>query len=116
MLKGLGFLLVAAPALAPTALAQETGVRIQWPPPVTETFGVGNVIGTANVPDMAYYYLEYLPLADDLSLPPTIPWIPATMALTVPVSEGALATIDTRMVEDGREYLTSDRWLPSARG
>lgn len=101
MLKKIGLLFVVALALAPTAFAQETGVRIQWPPPVTETFGVGNVIGTANVPDMAYYYLEYLPLADDLSLPPTIPWIPATMALTIPVSEGALATIDTRMVEDG---------------
>lgn len=101
MFKKLWILIIGVLAIAPAALAQDTGVRIQWPPPVTETFGVGNVVGTANVPDMAYYYLEYLPLAADLSLPPTIPWIPATMALTIPVSNGPLATIDTRMVEDG---------------
>jgi len=81
--------------------APETGVDIIWPPPVTEVFFEGSVIGTANVPNMAYYYLEYMPLNTDLSIPDTVPWIPATVALTQPVSNGPLAALNTRTVEDG---------------
>ncbi|MCA9905378.1 MAG: SH3 domain-containing protein [Anaerolineae bacterium] len=90
-------------SVTPT-LAQDTGqtgVKIQWPPPVTEVWGSGDVIGTAAVPGMAYYYLEYLPLNDDLSFPDSAPWIPTTIAIDQTVVDGVLATLDTTQVSDG---------------
>ncbi len=78
-----------------------SGVQITWPPPVSEVWGSGDVLGTAAVPGMAYYYLEYLQLNDDLSQPSGAPWIPATVAIQSPVVEGRLATLDTRRVSDG---------------
>jgi uncharacterized protein YgiM (DUF1202 family) len=74
---------------------------ISWPPPVTEVWGVGDVLGTANIPDLFYYYLEYKPLNDDLSEPQNAPWIPATSAVQKMVIDGVLATLDTRIVADG---------------
>lgn len=93
-------LLHAQDAADETAIAR-TGVQILWPPPVTEVWGTGDVIGTASVPGMAYYYLEYLPLNADLSLPQNAPWLPVTIAISQPVINGTLATLDTTIVEDG---------------
>ncbi|NUQ07316.1 MAG: hypothetical protein HUU31_25795 [Anaerolineae bacterium] len=74
---------------------------ITWPPPVTEVWGVGDVLGTANITNMVYFYLEYKPLNDDLSEPENAPWLPATLALREPVTDGVLATLDTTRVADG---------------
>jgi len=90
--------------LAPTLTAQDQpspGVEITWPPPVTEVWGSGDVLGSAAVPGMAYYYLEYLALNPDLSQPDSAPWIPATVGIEVPVINGTLATFDTTQVPDG---------------
>jgi hypothetical protein len=92
--------------LAPAASAQDNNdsssqVKITWPMPVTEVWGSGDVIGTAAVPGMAYYYLEYLALNPDLSLPDNAPWIPATIAVEKVVTDGRLATFDTTQVPDG---------------
>lgn len=76
-------------------------VNISWPPPVTEVWGTGDVLGTAAVPGMAYYYLEYITLNDDLSIPENAPWLPATIGITRPVVNGSLATLDTTNVPDG---------------
>lgn len=91
------------------AAAQDTAVLdletehvfISWPPPVTEVWGTGDVLGTADVEGMIYYYLEYKALSDDLTIPENGPWIPATIALTGPVQDGTLATLDTTTVPDG---------------
>jgi hypothetical protein len=72
-----------------------------WPPPVTEVWGVGDVLGTANIPGMTYYFLEYMPLNDDLTIPENAPWLPGTLAVRQPVVNGALATLDTTQVADG---------------
>ncbi|MBK8026720.1 MAG: hypothetical protein IPK19_36390 [Chloroflexi bacterium] len=99
--------LIALVLAVPTGLAQEGGtvleepVHIDWPPPVSEVWGTGDVIGTAAVPGMAYYYLEYLPLNDDLTFPTGAPWLPATVGITQPVVNGTLATLDTTRVTDG---------------
>lgn len=83
-------------------LAQETEhVVIEWPVPVTEVWGVGDVIGTADIPDMAYYYLEYIELTEELTIPETAPWIPVTPAVQQPVTGSSLATLDTTEVPDG---------------
>lgn len=86
--------------------AQDSGghvdtLAITWPPPVTEVWGVGDVLGTANIPNMIYYFLEYMPLNDDLSIPDNAPWLPGTLAQQRPVTDGVLATIDTTQVADG---------------
>jgi hypothetical protein len=78
-----------------------SGIEIIWPRPVQEVWNSGEVIGTAAVEGMLYYYLEYLPLNDDLTFPDNAPWIPATVAITQPVINGALATLDTTDVSDG---------------
>lgn len=79
----------------------QSGVEILWPPPVTEVWGTGDVIGTAAVPGMSYYYLEYLPLNEDFSRPEGAPWIPVTVSIEEPVVNGKLATLDTTTVPDG---------------
>ncbi len=96
--------LLVVSLVAPLVLAQgqaAPGVEITWPPPVSEVWGTGDVTGTAAVPGMAYYYLEYLPLNNDLSLPDNAPWIPMTIAIERPVISDTLATIDTTRVADG---------------
>jgi hypothetical protein len=96
--------------LVPTASAQDTpanttplasGVEITWPPPVSEVWNAGDVIGTASLENLSFYYLEYIQLNDDLTIPENAPWIPATAAMTDPVVEGTLATLDTTTVPDG---------------
>lgn len=97
--------LVVAPVTAqedaPIGNVEGDTLEITWPPPVTEVWGVGDVLGTANVPNMQYYYLEYKQLEDDLTEPENAPWLPATIALSQPVVDGALATLDTTTVPDG---------------
>lgn len=94
----LGIILV----LVPAAAAQDRdGVEIAWPPPVTEIWGSSDIMGTAAVPGMAYYYLEYLPLNPDLSQPDSAPWIPLTIAIEKTVTGGVLAAFDTTQVPDG---------------
>jgi len=80
---------------------EDMGAHILWPPPVSEVWGTGEVIGTAAIPDMAYYYLEYIELTTELTIPQNAPWIPATTAITVPVSNGPLVTLDTSIAPDG---------------
>ncbi len=97
-----GIFLIFAPALvAQDSNDPSPGVEITWPPPVSEVWGVGDVLGSAAVPGMAYYYLEYLALNPDLTQPQNAPWIPATVGIEVPVSNGTLATFDTTQVPDG---------------
>jgi len=81
--------------------ATAESVDISWPPPVTEVWGTGDVLGSAAVPGMAYYYLEYIALNDDLSIPQNAPWLPATVGPQQPVVNGSLATLDTTTVPDG---------------
>jgi hypothetical protein len=76
-------------------------IVITWPPPVTEVWGVGDVIGTADIEGMLYYYLEYKALSTDLSIPENGPWVPVTSAMSAPVVNGSLATLDTTIVPDG---------------
>lgn len=95
--------------IVPVSAQEETAVQlpslevleITWPPPVTEVWGSGDVLGTANISDMAYYYLEYKQLSDDLTEPEDAPWLPATVALSTPVVDGVLATLDTTTAPDG---------------
>lgn len=92
---------VAAQEDVPIGIAEGATLEITWPPPVTEVWSVGDVLGTANVPNMVYYYLEYKQLSADLTEPQNAPWLPVTIAVSEPVVNGALATLDTTTVPDG---------------
>ena len=86
------------PAASP---AVDPNLQIIWPQPITEVHGVIDVVGTANIPEMAFYRLEGIALNDDLSIPENAAWIPLTTDLTAPVTGGVLAQIDTTKVPDG---------------
>lgn len=98
-------LLAAIPSLAqdsvPLPRTTEDSLIITWPPPVTEVWGTGDVIGSANITNMVYYYLEYKQLSDDLTEPENAPWVPASIAISETVVDGTLATLDTTTVPDG---------------
>ncbi|MBX3065593.1 MAG: SH3 domain-containing protein [Anaerolineae bacterium] len=96
----ISFIQVNQAALAQGEETSEQAV-ITSPLPVSELFGATVVRGTANVPEMAYYYLELLPLNPDFTMPQDTPWIPVTTAVKNAVENGTLTTIDTTTVEDG---------------
>ncbi len=110
-MRKLAFLLVLLLLMISSTVYAQDGASVQsattdtvvitWPPPVSEVWGSGDVLGTASVPNMAYYYIEYITLNDDLTIPQNAPWLPATIASTTPVVDGSLATLDTTTVPDG---------------
>lgn len=81
--------------------ASSSGVEIVWPSPISEVWETIDIIGTASIPDFAFYRLEAIPLNNDLTIPDNVGWIPITVDLTEPVVNGVLATIDTATVPDG---------------
>jgi hypothetical protein len=97
-------LLVMAGSVAAQEAAEPvaaSGLEITWPEPVTEVWGTVPLIGTVNVPDLAIYFVEAIPLNDDLSIPQDAPWIPIAPASAIPVTNGVLAQIDTSDAPDG---------------
>jgi hypothetical protein len=97
------FMLVAGSVAAQedAALVESSGVAITWPGPVTEVWGTVPIIGTVNVPDLSIYFVEAIPLNDDLSIPENAPWIPIAPASALTVTDGVLAEIDTNDAPDG---------------
>jgi hypothetical protein len=74
---------------------------IAWPQPITEVHGVIDVVGTADIPDMAFYRLEAIALNPDYSVPENAAWIPLTTDMTQPVASGVLGQVDTTSLPDG---------------
>ncbi|NWG16027.1 MAG: hypothetical protein HXY41_05270 [Chloroflexi bacterium] len=98
-------------ALAVTAQAQDISptpgeinpnANISWPPPVYVLRGQFTVRGSANLPGMLNYFLEFRPLEDDLSsAADDVPWFPVTAALQAAVQDDVLGIWDTTPIEDG---------------
>jgi hypothetical protein len=76
------------------------GATITWPPPVYVLRGEFTVRGTANLPNMTNYFLEYQALGDDLD-PLDTPPVPITLPQSGVVVDGVLGTWDTTAAEDG---------------
>jgi hypothetical protein len=99
--------LVLVVGLAPVAAQEEavpaadSGVEITWPVPVSEVWGVVPVIGTVNVPDLAVYFIEAIPLNEDLSIPQNAPWLPISAGASGVVNDSVIAEIDTSDAPDG---------------
>ncbi|MFN8380052.1 MAG: hypothetical protein U0452_15415 [Anaerolineae bacterium] len=92
---------VAVAAQESITTVPETGVEIVWPQPVSEVWGTVSILGTVNVPDLALYFIEAIPLNDDLSIPENAPWIPISPASSVSVVNNVLAEVDTLDAPDG---------------
>ncbi len=85
-----------------TATLFNPEANISFPPPVYLLRGAIDIRGTADLPDMLNYFLEFRRLGDDLSVPDaSAPWIPATLPVTQPVVEGILGTWNTTITGDG---------------
>ncbi|MCU0479723.1 MAG: SH3 domain-containing protein [Anaerolineae bacterium] len=82
----------------------DPNANISFPPPVYFLRGEMQLYGSANLPGMANYFLEYRPLiiapSPDIQLP-EIPWGPISLPSSVPVQNGLLGIWNTLTVADG---------------
>ncbi len=109
MKRSLVLLLMLVLALPMVVSAQTTPATptnpnavITWPPPVYVLKGQFAIRGTANLPNMTNYFIEFRPINDDLS--PQIGgdiWFPAILPSQAAVQDGVLGTWDTTLITDG---------------
>jgi hypothetical protein len=93
--------------IAPTP-TPNPDANIVFPPPVYTLRGSSPIIGTANLPNMTNYFIEFrpllaLPTAQDLAVTPTATpvFFPAVLPSTAAVVDDVLGTWDTTLVPDG---------------
>ena len=111
LLIGLLLLTIAVPLTAqdiepvPDVTVVDPNLTITWPPPVYVGRGQIEIRGTANLPEMTNFFIEFRPLnlipgADEVV---ENPWLPATIASAQPVVDGVLGVWDTvaRQIDDG---------------
>lgn len=76
--------------------------NISWPPPVYVVRGELAIRGSANLPDMTNYFIEYRPLLEALTAATMdVPWLPATLPRSEAVVDGVLGVWDTTSEADG---------------
>lgn len=97
--------LIAIFILSATARAQvftvDPGANFSWPPPVYVLRGEFTLYGTANLDNMASYFIEYRRLNDDITANEDGLWLPATLPRASHVIDDALGVWDTTVVPDG---------------
>ena len=79
----------------------DPNANMSWPPSVYTLRGQFELRGTANLPNMTSYFLEYRQLNDDLTANESAPWVPATLPSNVKVVDGVLGAWNTTIVADG---------------
>ncbi len=76
--------------------------NISWPPPVYVVRGEVEIRGSANLPDMTNYFVEYRSLLEALTAATTdVPWLPATLPRSEAVVDDVLGVWDTTTEADG---------------
>ena len=113
---GLFLLLVMLVAASLPALAQseptptpDPNANVVFPPPVYVLRGQSPIIGTANLPNMSNYFIEFRPLTAATTTTtvgagtptPTPVFFPAVLPSTSAVVDDVLGTWDTTLVPDG---------------
>ncbi|MCB9456425.1 MAG: SH3 domain-containing protein [Anaerolineaceae bacterium] len=105
--------IVLALLLAVTVSAQQTiepipdqlvnpNAHISWPPPIYVLRGQFTIRGSANLPSMTSYFIEFRPLAEDLSPQDEIaPWFPAVLPTAAAVQDDILGVWNTTTAPDG---------------
>ncbi|MBN1679033.1 MAG: formylglycine-generating enzyme family protein [Anaerolineae bacterium] len=105
MKRLLMLILVLALLLPMPVSAQDSpqpNAQISWPLPVYVLRGQVPIIGTANLPAMAGYFLEYAVLPENTFTPDeSTLWFPATLPANTPVQEDVLGVWDTTQTQDG---------------
>jgi uncharacterized protein YgiM (DUF1202 family) len=80
----------------------DANINITWPPPIYNLSGEFSVRGTANVPGMVSYFLEYRALNPDFTpQADTAAWTPAILPARGPVIDDVLGVWNTAMAPDG---------------
>jgi hypothetical protein len=96
------FVALGAPAFAQLGDANPNA-EITWPPPVYVVRGEFEIRGTANLPNMTNYFVEFRPLDEETLEPATVQevWFPALLPSTAAVQDDILGVWDTELVPDG---------------
>ena len=101
-LLGLLFTLLVTVAPAFAQQSPDPNAQIAWPLPTFVLSGSFSIYGTADVPGMTGYFLEFRPLIDSVTpAGDEVRWTPATLADRNPVVNGMLGVWDTTQVPDG---------------
>jgi hypothetical protein len=86
----------------PPGQTLDPNANISWPPPIYVLRGEFTVRGTANVPNMTSYFIEFRALNDDLTpADDTVPWNPAILPARGPVIDDVLGVWNTSVTPDG---------------
>lgn len=75
--------------------------NITFPPPIYVLSGQFQIIGSANLPNMSNYFIEFRPIPEDVTIPSTASWAPATVPSRRAVQDDVLGVWDTNTVDDG---------------
>jgi uncharacterized protein YgiM (DUF1202 family) len=76
--------------------------NIQFPPPIYTLRGEVTIYGTANLPTMTGFFLEFRALNPDYTIADeSVPWLPITANRAERVLNGILGVWDTTLTEDG---------------
>jgi uncharacterized protein YgiM (DUF1202 family) len=86
----------------------DPSANISWPPPVYVLRGQIDIYGSASLPNMTNYFIEFRPLdtsevADEDEDEPAVesPWFPVTLPSSQPVTEDVLGRWNTATAPDG---------------
>ncbi|MCU0499531.1 MAG: hypothetical protein MUF87_19450 [Anaerolineae bacterium] len=94
--------IISGVSLSTAQTTTNSDATISFPPPVYVVRGEFEVRGSADVPNMSNYFLEFRPLNDDLTAQgDDIAWIPATLPNSAPITDGVLGVWNTETAEDG---------------
>lgn len=106
------FILLLAMLAIPMAVSAQTispnddtvidpNANISFPPPIYTLRGQVKVFGSANLPNMNNYFLEFRPVVNRANTVNNEAWTPASLPATTPISDNILGLWDTRVVADG---------------
>ncbi len=79
----------------------DPNANISFPPPIYTLRGQVRVFGSANLPNMSNYFLEFRPIVNKPNTINNSAWTPASLPATTPVTNNVLGTWDTSIMADG---------------
>jgi len=93
---------MALSAQGDTTTPANPNAQIIWPPPVYVVSGQFKIWGTANLPNMSNYFIEFRPLNPDMTPQSSNNvWFPAILPSQAAVQQDVLGEWDTTLVGDG---------------
>lgn len=91
-----------AQTATPTVEPVNPNANVSWPPPVYVLRGQFTLRGSANLPNMSNYFIEFRPLNPDATVADEAAlWTPATLPSTAAVQDDVLGVWNTASALDG---------------